>query len=107
MVWFPEPDTSQHATGVGSRVAHEALREADAQLGRILAALRRRGVDPEVLVVSDHGYSTIAAVVDVEAEVRRAGFPPGDQPGGVAVAPNGGAALSTSATGARTWSSAW
>jgi arylsulfatase A-like enzyme len=93
MVWFPEPDTSQHATGVGSSVAHEALREADAQLGRILAALRRRGVEPEVLVVSDHGYSTIAAVVDVEAEVRRAGFPPGDRPGGVAVAPNGGAAL--------------
>jgi len=47
----------------------------------------------DVLVVSDHGYSTIASVVDVEAEVRRAGFPPGEQPGGVAVAPNGGAAL--------------
>jgi arylsulfatase A-like enzyme len=46
-----------------------------------------------VLVVSDHGYSTIGSVVDVEAEVRRAGFPPGDQPRGVAVAPNGGAAL--------------
>jgi arylsulfatase A-like enzyme len=93
MIWFPEPDTSQHATGVGSVVAHEALREADARLGGILAALRRRGVDPEVLVVSDHGYSTIGSVVDVEAEVRRAGFPPGDRLGGVAVAPNGGAAL--------------
>jgi arylsulfatase A-like enzyme len=66
---------------------------ADAQLGRILAALDRQGVTPDVLVVSDHGYSTIEAVVDVEAEVRRAGFPPGDAPGGVAVAPNGGAAL--------------
>ncbi len=93
MVWFPEPDTSQHAAGVGSGVAHEALRESDAQLGRILAGLRRRGVEPEVLVISDHGYSTITAVVDVEAEVRRAGFPGGDRPGGVAVAPNGGAAL--------------
>jgi arylsulfatase A-like enzyme len=93
MVWFPEPDTSQHTTGVGSDVAHRALREADAQLGVILAACRRGGVDPDVLVVSDHGYSTIASVVDVEAEVRRAGFPPGGQPGGVAVAPNGGAAL--------------
>ena len=93
MVWFPEPDTSQHAAGVGSSVAHEALREADAQLGGILATLRRQGLDPDVLVVSDHGYSTIASVVDVEAEVRRAGFPPGAQPGGVAVAPNGGAAL--------------
>ncbi len=93
MVWFPEPDTSQHATGVGSDVAHRALREADAQLGGILAALRGGGVDPDVLVVSDHGYSTIGSVVDVEAEVRRAGFPLGDQRGGVAVAPNGGAAL--------------
>jgi arylsulfatase A-like enzyme len=92
-VWFPEPDTSQHAAGVGSDVAHDALRDADAQLGGVLAALRRRGLDPDVLVVSDHGYSTIAAVVDVEAEVRHAGFPPGDQPRGVAVAPNGGAAL--------------
>ena len=92
-IWFPEPDTSQHAAGVGSSPACEALREADAQLGRILAALRRLGPDPDVLVVSDHGYSTIASVVDVEAEVRRAGFPPGDQPGGVAVAPNGGAAV--------------
>ena len=92
-VWFPEPDTSQHAAGVGSSPAHEALREADAQLGGILASLRRRGLDPDVLVVSDHGYSTIASVVDVEGEVRRAGFPPGTQPGGVAVAPNGGAAL--------------
>ena len=93
MIWFPEPDTSQHAAGVGSSVAHEALREADAQLGGILATLQRQGLDPDVLVVSDHGYSTIASVVDVEAEVRRAGFPPGAQPGGVAVAPNGGAAL--------------
>jgi hypothetical protein len=92
-VWFPEPDASQHAAGVGSGPAREALREADGQLGRILAALRGQGHDPDVLVVSDHGYSTIASVVDVEAEVRRAGFPPGDRPGGVAVAPNGGAAL--------------
>jgi arylsulfatase A-like enzyme len=92
-VWFPEPDTSQHVAGVGSSLAREALRQADAQLGVILAALRRRGLDPDVLVVSDHGCSTIAAVVDVEAEVRRAGFPPGEDPGGVAVAPNGGAVL--------------
>jgi arylsulfatase A-like enzyme len=92
-VWFPEPDTSQHAAGVGSSTAGEALRAADAQLGAILGALSRRGLDPDVLVVSDHGYSTIASVVDVEAEVRRAGFPGGEQLGGVAVAPNGGAAL--------------
>jgi arylsulfatase A-like enzyme len=93
LVWFPEPDTSQHAAGVGSPPAAEALTAADAALGRILAELGRRGVDPDVLVVSDHGYSTIARRIHVEEIVRRAGFPAGHVPGGVTVAANGGAAL--------------
>src|SRR5262249_3168110 len=31
LAWFPEPDTSQHAAGVGSASAVEALAAADAQ----------------------------------------------------------------------------
>ncbi len=93
MVWFPEPDTSQHASEVGSVTARAALTAADAQLHRILDALARRGVELDVLVVSDHGYSTMARRVDVEREVRAAGFPVGERRGGVAVAPNGGAVL--------------
>jgi len=93
LVWFPEPDTSQHAAGVGSPPAVEALTAADAELGRILAELERRGVEPDVLVVSDHGYSTVARRILIEDTVREAGFPPGDAPGGVTVAANGGAAL--------------
>ena len=93
LVWFPEPDTSQHAAGVSSPPALEALTAADAQLGRILAELARRGVEPDVLVVSDHGYSTVARRIRLEDVVREAGFPPGDAPGGVTVAANGGAAL--------------
>jgi arylsulfatase A-like enzyme len=93
LVWFPEPDTSQHAAGVGSPPAVEALTAADAELGRILAELGRRGVEPDVLVVSDHGYSTVARRIPIEALVREAGFPPGDARGGVTVAANGGATL--------------
>jgi len=93
LVWFPEPDTSQHAAGVGSAPAVEALAAADAQLGRILSELGRRGVEPEVLVVSDHGYSTVARRIQLEDVVREAGFPPGHVPGGVTVAANGGAGL--------------
>lgn len=93
LVWFPEPDTSQHAAGVGSAPAVEALSAADAQLGRILGELARQGVEPDVLIVSDHGYSTVARRIHIEDVVREAGFPPGDAPGGVTVAPNGGAAL--------------
>ena len=70
LVWFPEPDTSQHAAGVGSPPAVEALTAADAQLGRALAELSRRGVDPDVLVVSDHGYSTVARRIQLEDVVR-------------------------------------
>jgi arylsulfatase A-like enzyme len=92
LVWFPEPDTSQHAAGVGSPPALEALAAADAQLGRILGALARRGVEPDVLVVSDHGYSTVARRIHIEDVVREV-FAPGHAPGGVTVAANGGAAL--------------
>ena len=49
--------------------------------------------ETDVMVVSDHGYATIERVVDVEAELRAAGFPRGGQPGGVLAAPNGGASL--------------
>ena len=80
LVWFPEPDTSQHAAGVGSPPAVEALAAADAQLGRAIEALSRGGVEPDVLVVSDHGYSTVARRIQLEEVVREAGFPPGDAP---------------------------
>jgi arylsulfatase A-like enzyme len=93
LVWFPEPDTSQHAAGVGSSPAVEALTAADAQLGRILAELARRGGKPDVIVVSDHGYSTVARRIELERLVQEAGFPSGAAPGGVTVAVNGGAAL--------------
>ena len=95
MLWFSEPDVSQHATGVGSPEAVAAIREADSHFGRLLSWLDEHGLssDTDVIVVSDHGYSTISEVVDIEAELRAAGFPPANEPGGVAVAPNGGSAL--------------
>jgi arylsulfatase A-like enzyme len=93
LAWFPEPDTSQHAAGVGSRPAVEALAAADTELGRILEELRMRRVEPDVLVVSDHGYSTVARRLHIEDVIRDAGFPAGDRPDGVAVAANGGSVL--------------
>lgn len=95
MLWFSEPDVSQHAHGVGSPEAVAAIREADRHFGRLLSWLDERGAssDTNVLVASDHGYSTISEVIDIESELRAAGFPPAGEPGGVAVAPNGGSAL--------------
>ena len=95
MMWLSEPDVSQHAHGVGSPEALDAIGEADRQFGRLLDWLEQTGraADTDVIVVSDHGYSTISEVIDVEAELRQAGFPLGGEPGGVTVAPNGGAVL--------------
>ena len=95
LVWSSEPDKAQHAHGVGSEVANTAIREADQQFGRLLSWLRDTGVadETDVLVVSDHGYSTIIDTVNVESLMRDAGFQPGNEPGGVFVAPNGGSVL--------------
>ena len=95
LLWFSEPDSSQHAHGVGSEEAVRAIREADRQFGKLLAWLDEHGLssDTNVLVASDHGYSTISEVIDLEAALREAGFPPGGEPGGVTVATNGGSAL--------------
>ena len=89
MLWLSEPDVSQHARGVGSPEAVQAISEADRQFGQLLAWLDGRGLPSgaNVIVVSDHGYSTISEVIDIEAELRQAGFPSADQPGGIAEPP--------------------
>lgn len=95
LLWFSEPDSTQHAHGVGSEEAKAAVAEADRQFGRLLGWLDQQGLSSEtnMIVVSDHGYSTISEVVDIEAALREAGFPPGGETGGIVVAPNGGSAL--------------
>ena len=91
LIWSSEPDHAQHALGVGSEGSNQAVREADAQFGRLLEWLQESGraADTDVLVTSDHGYSTIIRTIGIEELLREAGFHAGDLPGGVVVAPNG------------------
>ena len=95
LIWSSEPDKAQHASGVGSSLSDTAIKEADGQFGDVLRWLQETGRTDEtdVIVASDHGYSTITGNVDVEALMRDAGFRPGGEAGGVIVAQNGGAAL--------------
>ena len=101
LIWSSEPDKAQHAYGVGSEMSDRAIREADAGFGQIMDWLGANGLsETDVMVVSDHGYSTIRGAVDVESHVRDAGFGGDD----VLVAPNGGSVLfytSDSATAGR------
>ena len=69
--WLTEPDHSQHTAGMGSPAAREALRHADGELARTLATLEALALMPttDVFVVSDHGFTSNAAGLDVAGEL--------------------------------------
>lgn len=101
LLWLSEPDASQHQHGPGSPQALAAIRSCDARLATVLGALDRRGVrsETDIIVVSDHGFSTIGANCDVGQTLRAAGFnahstweqPP--KAGDVVVVGNGGSVM--------------
>jgi arylsulfatase A-like enzyme len=77
--WLTEPDHSQHHVGVGSPAAREALRNGDREIAQVLAGLDAGSTS--VLVVSDHGFTTNTAGVDVagaliEAKLKAASDSP-------------------------------
>ena len=78
LIWSSEPDQSQHHAGVGSDLSNVAIREADEQFGCLIKWLERTGraSDTNVIVISDHGYSTITETIDVESQIQAAAFPP-------------------------------
>jgi arylsulfatase A-like enzyme len=74
--WLTEPDHTQHHLGVGAPSAREALRHDDREIAAVLATLD--GLDltasTDVFVVSDHGFTTNTAGVDVAGELIDAGL---------------------------------
>lgn len=76
VVWLTEPDHAQHAHGLRSPQALAALRSLDEALqglvARLEAAAPRHALD--CLLLSDHGFSTIAESVDVDAALVAAGL---------------------------------
>jgi arylsulfatase A-like enzyme len=76
VLWLSDPDFTQHGVGPGAKLAREALKSADDCLGQALAALEQMKVrdQTDVMVVSDHGFSTVAAGVDVFDDLGRHGF---------------------------------
>jgi arylsulfatase A-like enzyme len=74
--WLTEPDHSQHVVGVGSPQAREALRNGDHEIALVLDTLERLGLaaTTSVLVISDHGFTTNTAGVDVAGALVGAGL---------------------------------
>jgi arylsulfatase A-like enzyme len=100
-LWLDEPDLAQHETGPGSEQSLAAIRKADDNLAQVLRALNEKGLrdSTDVMVVSDHGFSTISAMVDLADSLERAGlnarreFSAPPKPGEVMVVGNGGSVL--------------
>jgi arylsulfatase A-like enzyme len=74
--WLTEPDHTQHDAGVGSPSAREALANDDREIARVLATLDDLGLtaSTDVLVASDHGFTTNTGGVDVAGALRDGGF---------------------------------
>jgi predicted AlkP superfamily pyrophosphatase or phosphodiesterase len=89
--WLTEPDHSQHAVGVGSPDAREALRSGDREISGVLAALDGLGLtaSTDVFVVSDHGFTTNTAGVDVARALVEAGLKASDDSTDVVLASSG------------------
>ena len=63
ILWLSNLDGASHANGVGSPEARTALADVDAEIGRIEATLD----DVNILVASDHGFSTHTGEMDLDA----------------------------------------
>lgn len=99
VLWLAEPDYSQHQFGPGSTAALAAIRSSDDNLGLVLKTLKEKHLEDatDVIVVSDHGFSTIISNIDIPKVLSANGFhastnftKPGGQPGDIMVVENGG-----------------
>jgi arylsulfatase A-like enzyme len=75
-IWLTEPDGTAHRTGVGSPETIEALGGVDTEIGRLLDGLAERGLleRTNILVTSDHGFTTHAGGGSLEDLLVEAGL---------------------------------
>ena len=76
MIWFSDPDSTYHACGIGSPESEAAIRNVDAQFGRLVEAWRSEpGADRcRIFVCSDHGQVTSRDRIHVKQTMREAGI---------------------------------
>jgi arylsulfatase A-like enzyme len=101
ILWLGEPDLTEHETAPGAPAATAAIKSADENLAAVLSVLgeRKARETTDVLVVSDHGFSTIRRSIDVRKILNEAGFAAKTEftgepkPGDIMLAGNGGSVL--------------
>ncbi len=92
VLWLCEPDTTMHASELGSTEHLAAIAAADACVGRVartVGDVRAKGDDVLFLVGSDHGQETVAEAIPVERLLIDAGLKDGPDSRELVVAPQG------------------
>jgi arylsulfatase A-like enzyme len=81
LLWLSEPDASQHESGVGSENADVGIGQSDQNLRLVIQALKDKGVfeKTDLLIVSDHGFSTVDRGPDLIKSLKKANFVAGKQ----------------------------
>lgn len=92
LIWSSEPDKSQHVYGVGSGRSNLALTEVDLMFAELLSYIEssENCRDADVLVLSDHGYSSIVESIGLTDSLSKEGYRFGYRKGELLLAPNGG-----------------
>jgi arylsulfatase A-like enzyme len=97
VLWLSDPDASQHSKGVGSDEALSGIANCDKILEGVMKALAEKKVlnKTDILVASDHGFSTIRRGPDVAEIMKKAKFKAArtfqdPEPGEVLVVGHGG-----------------
>ena len=94
MFWCNNPDSVQHYSPLGSDLSYKALSIVDSQIGELQKYMQTSGRDDlNIMIVSDHGYSTIKGVVDIDGFVKSKLFRAIKFEEEILVAPNGGSVL--------------
>lgn len=67
LLWLGEPDGSQHSSAPGAPLALKSIKNDDEMLGRVMTALENKNLrdKTDVILVSDHGFSTVGKSVDL------------------------------------------
>ena len=76
LLWLSDPDYTQHDTQPGSAKAMASLKINDDLLARLLDTLEKKGLrdKTDIMLVSDHGFSTVDQTADFAAILTEAGF---------------------------------
>lgn len=72
IAWLNDPDATAHAKGIGSAPARESIAAVDSEIGRIEDGLKTKGLldRTDVIVTTDHGFSTHTGGFRLEALVE-------------------------------------